>query len=80
MLFLSPHRACVQVYIQSRNEVQEQALRRVWLLLWVMALPTNFSIVTVAMQNLELQLVAREVKEGMSVHVCTNSYESSAEI
>ena len=53
------------VYIRSRDETQDTAVLRVWLIMWVAAVPTSLSVVTVFVQHMELEMVTRENKEGM---------------
>lgn len=53
------------VYIGVRDLKQEQIFPRLLLVLWFVAVPCNLAIVTVHSQSMELQLVLKEVRNGM---------------
>ena len=53
------------IYIQARKRVQEQALYRLFLLMWFIGVPSSLGVIAVFAMNLEFNAIKREVKDGM---------------
>ena len=53
------------IYVESRDRVQEQALSRIWFVMWIIAVPSNMGVVAVYAYNIEYNAIRREVKNGM---------------
>lgn len=53
------------MYYKSRSRTQDQAVSRMWLLLWHIGIPANLGVVAVYAYNSEFLAIKREVKNGM---------------
>ena len=53
------------VYLNARDYTQDQAVNKVWVNIWFIAVPSNMGVVAVYALNDEFKSVAREVKNGM---------------
>ena len=53
------------IYVKARVRNQEQALQRMWFIIWLICVPCNMSIGAVYAYNIEFNAIQREVKNGM---------------
>eukprot|EP00293_Proteomonas_sulcata_P015920 CAMPEP_0184298722 /NCGR_PEP_ID=MMETSP1049-20130417/9474_1 /TAXON_ID=77928 /ORGANISM="Proteomonas sulcata, Strain CCMP704" /LENGTH=616 /DNA_ID=CAMNT_0026608939 /DNA_START=77 /DNA_END=1927 /DNA_ORIENTATION=+ len=53
------------IYWEARKRVQEQALYRLWLILWTVGVPTNLGVIAVFVFNQEFIALKREIRDGM---------------
>jgi len=53
------------VYIESRNYVQEQAITKMFLIMWYGGVPSCMGVIAVFAFNLEFKAVLAEIKNGM---------------
>mmetsp|Transcript_17418 Transcript_17418/g.33065 ORF Transcript_17418/g.33065 Transcript_17418/m.33065 type:complete len:674 (-) Transcript_17418:215-2236(-) len=53
------------VYLNARDFTQDQAVNKVWLGVWLVAVPCNMGVVAVYALNDEFKTITREVKNGM---------------
>jgi len=65
ILFLCACTFFATVYISSRDRVQDQALNRAWLVMWIISVPTNMGVAVAFALNQEFAVVRREVRAGM---------------
>ena len=52
------------MYIQQRSPDQDQVFNRFYFLFWMVGMPSSLGVTVVFANNLELQIVKREVKDG----------------
>jgi ABC-type multidrug transport system ATPase subunit len=53
------------IYVRARARNQEQALQRMWYVIWIVGVPSNMGVVAVYAYNTEFNAIKREVKNGM---------------
>ena len=53
------------MYYKSIHRTQDQAVARMWLMLWHIGIPSNLGVVAVYVYNGEFLAIRREVKNGM---------------
>ena len=53
------------IYINTRERVQEQALYKIFLIMWHIGVPTSLGVVAVYMYNMEYFAIKSEIKDGM---------------
>jgi hypothetical protein len=53
------------VYLKARDYDQEQALNKMWINVWFIAVPSNMGVVAVYALNDEFKTIVRESKNGM---------------
>jgi len=53
------------IYIQARDRVQDQALFRMFLIMWFIGVPTSLGVVVVYVYNEEYKAIRKEVRNGM---------------
>jgi len=54
------------VYVEARHRNQQQALSRMWLVLWIIGVPANLAIIAVYVFNEEYKAVRKEWRNGMT--------------
>ena len=54
------------VYVEARHRTQQQALSRMWLVLWLIGVPANLAIIAVYVFNAEYKAVRKEWRNGMT--------------
>ena len=65
LVFLVANLIFAFVYWSARDPVQNQALNKMWVLIWYMAVPSNMGVVAVFALNDEFKSILRESKNGM---------------
>ena len=65
VMFLLSNAFFAVIYIEARKRVQEQALYRLFLLMWFIGVPSSLGVIAVFALNLEFNAIKREVKDGM---------------
>ena len=53
------------IYVKARERNQDQALQRMWFIIWIVGVPSNMGVVAVYAYNNEFNAIKREVKNGM---------------
>ena len=53
------------IYVKARARNQEQALQRMWFVIWLISVPSNMGVIAVYAYNNEFNAIKREVKNGM---------------
>ena len=53
------------IYVKARARNQEQALQRMWFIIWLISVPSNMGVIAVYAYNNEFNAIKREVKNGM---------------
>jgi ABC-type multidrug transport system ATPase subunit len=54
------------VYLNARDYSQDQALNKMWIVLWLVSVPSNMGVVAVYALNEEFKSILRESKNGMA--------------
>jgi hypothetical protein len=65
LVFLISNLIFAFVYWSAREQVQSQALNKMWILIWYIAVPSNMGVVAVFALNDEFKSILRESKNGM---------------
>jgi ABC-2 type transporter len=65
MVFLFANSLFAFVYWNARADTQDQAINKIWALMWCMAVPMNMAAVGVYVLNDEYKSISRESKNGM---------------
>ena len=53
------------IYINARTRNQNQALQRMWYLIWIVGVPSNMGVIATYAYNVEFQAIKREARNGM---------------
>jgi hypothetical protein len=64
-IFLFCNTIFALVYLRARQYEQDQALNKMWLNIWLIAIPSNMGVVAVYALNDEFKTILRESKNGM---------------
>lgn len=64
------------IYIAARDRDQDQALQRLWFLVWISGVPSNMGLIGVYVYNVEFLAINREMKAGM-VNVLTYLFSNA---
>jgi ABC-type multidrug transport system ATPase subunit len=65
LVFLVSNLIFAFVYWAAREPLQEQALNKMWITIWYIAVPSNMGVVAVFALNDEFKSILRESKNGM---------------
>ena len=65
LVFLVANMIFAFVYWRARDPLQSQALNKMWVLIWYVAVPSNMGVVAVFALNDEFKSILRESKNGM---------------
>lgn len=65
LIFLASGLLFALVYLSARAYTQDQAVNKMWISLWLLAVPSNMGVVAVYALNDEFKSVLRETKNGM---------------